>query len=663
MTGLNDETPLLRPDPNKNILAAAKSEPTRKHTTQKPADEEEIPNHSPDPTTENPPESNTKGIKGVISVLILGCFIANADNSILLATYSTISSETGNLDNGSWLITTFMLAVCAIQPTYGKLSQLYGSKATLITAYSLFTLGCALSGAGTRFWHVAAGRAIAGLGAAGMTSLVSVLIAEKVELRDVATWRSYVNVASTVGRSAGAPIGGLLADGIGWRWSFWAQCPLTVIAIGLVAWRLDGQPPPAVEDDVDNEAKTTTTVKGKLRRIDFIGSVSLALAIIGFLLVLDLGGQKLPWTHPTVWILFALGCLFSIAFALVEAYVAPEPIFPLRLLVHRDVISAYLPNVLLTAAQFAVMYTIPLYFQITARATITNAGAHLFPAVCGNAIGGLVSGFVIRRTASYKTLTTIGTLSSITCYLLLSFLWRGNTNIWESLYIVPGGFGVGVLSSTTFVALAAGIEESQMAIAGTGWYLCNNIGMLVGASLASNVMLTTLKSELRDRLRGWEDGEVVAGKAVRDLEFVNRLGGGLRDVVVKCYVQSFEYTHVMSLISRKRGAAQLSSASPPKTKTWVLITSPRQPQFGQAVQFTRTPQNHVVHETASLCSIAAVADETAAIAQPPGEPLLEESQAIRSLQPKDDSTWADWPICIGLDDWPVRPPATVLAFV
>lgn len=123
---------------------------------------------------------------------------------------------------------------------------------------------------------------------------------------------------------------------------------MAVIAIILVALRLDepGSSAPSDEDGLDN--------KTKLRRIDSLGSISLALAIIGFLLVLDIGGQKIPWTHYIVWIIFAVASVFAILFILVEAFVAREPIFPLRLLVHRDVVTAYLVTALQGAAQFGV---------------------------------------------------------------------------------------------------------------------------------------------------------------------------------------------------------------------------------------------------------------------------------------------------------------------
>ena len=131
--------------------------------------------------------------------------------------------------------------------------------------------------------------------------------------------------------------------------SFYAQCPLAVIAIILVAWKIQNPHPPPPSEIGDTEGE-----KGKLRRIDFFGSISLALTIVGFLLVLDLGGQKLPWTHPLIWIIFAASAVFAIAFLLIEAFVAQEPIFPLRLLVHRDVITAYSLSALQAGAQFAV---------------------------------------------------------------------------------------------------------------------------------------------------------------------------------------------------------------------------------------------------------------------------------------------------------------------
>lgn len=114
-----------------------------------------------------------------------------------------------------------------------------------------------------------------------------------------------------------------------------------------------------------------------------------------------------------------------------------------------------------------------------------------------------------RRTASYKALTISGTIVSSTAYALLILLWRGKTNIWESLYIGPGGLGTGIVMATTFIGLAAGVDETEMAIASTGLYLSANVGSLVGASLASTVLQTSLRNGLDEGLKGFANRESV----------------------------------------------------------------------------------------------------------------------------------------------------------
>lgn len=129
--------------------------------------------------------------------------------------------------------------------------------------------------------------------------------------------------------------------------SFYVQSPLAIIAILLVFWKFDS-PEPSL-----SVYKPVSRIK-KLRRVDFLGSLTLAIAITGFLLAFDLGGQKIRWTHPIVWILLSSSAGFGIIFLMVEAYFAQEPIFPLRLMVHRDVVVGNLVTGLQSGAQLGV---------------------------------------------------------------------------------------------------------------------------------------------------------------------------------------------------------------------------------------------------------------------------------------------------------------------
>jgi hypothetical protein len=226
-----------------------------------------------------------------------------------------------------------------------------------------------------------------------------------------------------------------------------------------------------------------------------------------------------------------------------------------------------------------MMFCVPVYFQVSENASASVAGAHLFPAVGGNAIGSLISGAVIRRqvtfpethkditdrnrTGRYKALAVCATLMAGLCYTLLILRWHGHTNIWESLYIIPGGFGAGMAEGAVFIGLTASVDPSLHAIALSGLFQSTNIGIITGLAASSAVLQATLKRELQQSLTGFKHKEKVRKpryciidsnrlpqiieEAVSNIEYVLNLKGHLRDIVVKAYVIGLEYTHGMSL--------------------------------------------------------------------------------------------------------------------
>jgi hypothetical protein len=137
--------------------------------------------------------------------------------------------------------------------------------------------------------------------------------------------------------------------------------------------------------------------RSSLARIDFVGAFLLALTILAFLLPLQIGGVKVPWTHPIIFILLASGVVLGALFAATEERWAKEPIFPLSLLRQRDIVLTYILSSAQTGAQLGLMFAVPLYFQVTQRVSNTVAGAYLFPAVAGNAVGAVVAGIIIKR--------------------------------------------------------------------------------------------------------------------------------------------------------------------------------------------------------------------------------------------------------------------------
>ncbi|KAM0433909.1 hypothetical protein ACHAPT_003852 [Fusarium lateritium] len=332
-------------------------------------------------------KSETKRpIYGILSVLLIGVFVSQTDTFLVLAAYGSITAEFSDLKNASWLFSSYMLATCVSQPLYGKLSDIFGRKAMLQTSYVFFSGGSIICGVGTSMSQIILGRVIQGIGGAGMVSLVSILITDLVPLRDVATYRSYVNIAQTAGRSSGGVIGGFLTQTIGWRRAFLCQAPLTIAAMLLVAFKLP-----------NTHFTTTKTWRASIKRVDFAGAATMSCAILCLLLVLDMGGNKLSWSSPTLVLLASLGTLFSALFCIVEKFWATEPIFPLHLLANSHVVIFYSVMVLCCSTLAGMMMFVPLYFQATSNVSPTAAGASLIPSVLGNTLGALLTGAYIKK--------------------------------------------------------------------------------------------------------------------------------------------------------------------------------------------------------------------------------------------------------------------------
>ncbi|KAF2805302.1 major facilitator superfamily transporter [Mytilinidion resinicola] len=492
-------------------------------------------------------QASTAAVARIIVVLLIGVFISNADGSLVLATHPLIASEFNDLSASSWLFTSFALAGAATQSLYGKLSDIYGRKALVLVAYGLFAFGLVVVGLGTSMWQVILGRVISGAGGAGMTVLVSILITDLVPLRQVASWRSYVNVVATTGRSIGGPLGGWLADTIGWRWSFFGQAPLIVLAMILCWVVLPSHNPKRDPKEPLNSAKGGS----RFARIDFLGAALMAAMILSFLLPIEIGGVKVPWKHPLIPGLFGLGIVLAVLFVMTEAWWAKEPVLPLQLLRQRDAVASYLIMAFQTAAQLGMMFSVPLYFQITSKASNTMAGAHLAPAVVGNALGGIASGLLIRRFGRYKAIVVLAAVFSSLSYSLLIVRWRGHTNWWESLYIIPGGFGQGLAQSALFISLQAAIDPAHTAVATSALYLTGTIGMIMGLAGVSATMQETLRRGLDRRLLSLGFGHIKRGKiihkAVSDIGYVQNATGAVGEAVLGAYIEGIEYTHVVSL--------------------------------------------------------------------------------------------------------------------
>lgn len=240
----------------------------------------------------------------------------------------------------------------------------------------------------------------------------------------------------------------------------------------------------------------------RLRHVDFVGTGLLGSAVVVITLLLDQGGKNFAWRSWWAVMMGGGGAVLLVAFVLVEAYLAREPIFNLRILRRPNVPTSYLIISLQIMAQVGMMFSVPLYFQVTQRSSAAMAGIHVVPAVVGNTLGGLLAGVFIRRTGHYKILLVLaGLIASIT-YSLQYLRWNGQTGLWGSLYILPGGMGTGIASASAFVAMTTLLQPEEVAMATSGFMLLLSFAMTAGVTTENSVLSFFFQQKLRQNLNG-----------------------------------------------------------------------------------------------------------------------------------------------------------------
>lgn len=383
---------------------------------------------------EGQPEMRKK-MKVIFPALTIGVLLSAADQTIIVSSYGKIGSELKALNNVSWIATAYFLTLTSFQPLYGKMSDIFGRKSCLLFAYAIFGLGCLFCGMAQDMNQLIAARAFAGIGGGGMTTVVSILMSDAVPLRERGKWQGFVNIIYATGAGLGAPLGGILADSIGWRWAFLGQVPLCILAFVVVGLVLK------------LPKRDQTDWKQKLRRIDFLGAAVLIGAVFTLLLALD-RGSNVSWKAKITIISISLSIPLFILFVLVEMKVAKEPFAPGHIIFNRSLFACYLCNFFSFSGWLAALFYIPLYFQAVDGLTATEAGVRLIPGIIAGVSGSLFGGFYMQRTGKFYYLTVI----AYTCLVIgMTFVFLFSGMVANST--------VGIIAGMCICGFSNGMEK------------------------------------------------------------------------------------------------------------------------------------------------------------------------------------------------------------
>lgn len=460
----------------------------------------------------------------LLAALAIGIFLVAMDQTLTIATYGKMGSDLNALNNTSWIATSYFLTLTTFQPLYGKLSDIFGRKQCLLFAYTVFGFGCLGCGLSRDIVQLCISRGIAGVGGGGMNALVSILVTDLVSLRDRGVWQGYINVVFAAGVASGAPIGGLLADSIGWRWAFAGQFPIAILAWLAVYMVLD-MPSPEHSHWVE-----------KVRRIDFLGAFTLSCAAFALLYGLDNGSNE-GWGKNVTIIPLALAPLLFAMFIFIEVKIASNPFAPGRVILDPPLLAAYLANFFGVAAQMGVLFFIALFYQAAMGLTATQSGLLFIPNTFAGLTGSLGGGFIMRRTGKYYWLTIIGygllTISVVPLVLFTGLLVKSIAGVVVGMCIL--GVGSGISITTTLIAIIANTTSEDMAVAIACSYLFRSLGTTIGISTSTAVLQQLLRIELAAKLNDGGRAREIEEHVRQSLDYIWDLPPQIAHIVRDCY--------------------------------------------------------------------------------------------------------------------------------
>jgi len=419
----------------------------------------------------------------VISALMLVMLLAALDQTIVSTALPKIAEDLHGLNKISWVATAYLLTSAITTPLYGKISDLFGRKKIFQTAIGIFLIGSVLCGISQSMTELVFARGLQGIGAGGLMSLVLAIVGDVIPPRQRGKYMGYFGAVFGVSSVAGPLLGGFLTQSLSWRWVFFVNLPLGILALAAVATRLH------------------LPVHKLQHKIDYLGASLLAAGTICLLLATVWGGVTYAWGSAQIIGLLIGGAILTVLFILQEKR-ASEPIIPLRLFRNDIFRVSSLLSLLSGIAMFAAILYIPLYQQAVRGYTPTKSGLLMLPLVVGLLIASIISGRLTSKLGRYKAFPIIGTA-------ILSFgLWLFShitltTSEWVvGLWMLVVGAGLGSFMQIMTLAIQNSVSRQEMGTATSVATFFRSLGGSFGGAIFGTILISRLSKHLNEITHG-----------------------------------------------------------------------------------------------------------------------------------------------------------------
>lgn len=459
----------------------------------------------------------------ILSGVLLCMLMAALDQTVLATALPAIAADFNGVPHLSWVITAYLLTSTVTTLIFGKLSDLYGRRSLLEISIGIFllaSLACALS---QNMAELIAARALQGIGGGGLYSMAQAAIADVVSPRERGRYQAYITSMFGSASIAGPLIGGLSVDYLSWRWAFWINLP-----IGIVAYFLC------------HRGLARVIVRRQIRPIDYLGAALMLPGVTALMLVAAWGGNEMPWTSPPILGLALLGAAFLFAFAQREKY-APEALLPPRLFKNAVFRVASLLNLFINAVTVGMFLLIPVFLQFVIGVSAGISGAMLLVPLAAQIMSSINTGRRVQRTGRYVSSPRVG-FAILALAALLFATMNAATPIWLiEIYLTLHCVGIGLCQAPLWVAVQNAAELRDLGAVTGSTAFFRALGGAFGAAILWSSLLLALDASVASAGHAGLGSELLRGGRAA----LSILPQDVRAILIPALVHAFTIAFIL----------------------------------------------------------------------------------------------------------------------
>ncbi|KAF2807294.1 major facilitator superfamily transporter [Mytilinidion resinicola] len=438
----------------------------------------------------------------VMIAIYLTMFLIALDRTIIATAIPRITDDFHSLGNIGWYGSSYLLTLCSFQLVFGRVYTFYDPKWTLLTCIAIFEIGSTVCGAAPSSTAFIVGRAIAGLGAAGMQNGSIIIITRAIPLQKRPIFIGCMGAVFGIASVTGPLLGGVFTEHVSWRWCFYINLPVGAVAVTILVIIL--QVPPQAGDH-DNRG---LTFKAQLQKLDPLGTLVLLPGIICLLLALQWGGSTYAWHNARIIVLLILFILLSVAFIAIQIWKGDTATVPPHIFCQRSIVCAFAYIFCCMSAMLIFSFYIPIWFQAIKGVTPTKSGIDVLPMVIALVVASFIAGGFVQKVGYYAPPMI---LSSIIMPIAAGLLttWQVNSGhaMWIGYQVLYGlGLGVGMQQATMVAQCVLGRKDVSSGVA--LMFFAQNLGGAIFVSVGQNVFANQLVKSM-SHIAGLDANEVV----------------------------------------------------------------------------------------------------------------------------------------------------------